>query len=127
MSDVNRYELSRDMKPEEWPPVLVDELDYELMKRTAFQAQEMAKEIAAENATLKARLAEATAHNNDIIRMSAETIRGLEARLAEAENVLLDVASVLRYETFRAGRDNTANKIAKFLASRADGAGEGGK
>ena len=58
MSDVNRYELSRDMKPEEWPPVLVDELDYELMKRTAFQAQEMAKEIAAENATLKARLAE---------------------------------------------------------------------
>jgi peptidoglycan hydrolase CwlO-like protein len=57
VSDVNRYELSRDMKPEEWPPVLVDELDYELMKRTAFQAQEMAKEIAAENATLKARLA----------------------------------------------------------------------
>ena len=88
MSDVNRYELSRDMKPEEWPPVLVDELDYELMKRTAFQAQEMAKEIAAENATLKARLAE---KDETIKRMQGllETcdvgLDTLRARLAAAE------------------------------------------
>jgi hypothetical protein len=99
VSDVNRYELSRDMKPEEWPPVLVDELDYELMKRAAFQAQEMAKEIAAENATLKARLAEAE-----------RLLRWAEAMVREfPETYLISVDSFLKD------------------AARADGAGEGGK
>jgi hypothetical protein len=102
--------------------IIAQALQRTIEERNQWRAE--CQRVTVERDDLKARLAEATAHNNDIIRMSAETIRGLEARLAAAERLLRWAEAMVREfpETYLISVDS-------FLkdAARADGAGEGGK